>query len=135
MPNYVDEIYPEDFMRAGIDGMLKTLDPYTVYIGDKEGDEIDLVTTGKYGGIGVTIGLRDGAVTVIDLLEGFPAAKQGVEVGDQILAIDDKPVHGMPLQDIRLLVRGAPGTPIKMKIAREGEKNSLLILMNQLKAK
>jgi carboxyl-terminal processing protease len=127
--NYVDEVDPEDFMRAGIDGMLKTLDPYTVYIGDKEGDEIDLVTTGKYGGIGVTIGLRDGAVTVIDLLEGFSAAKQGVEVGDQILAIDDKPVHGMPLQDIRLLVRGAPGTPIKMKIAREGEKNSLEFVM------
>lgn len=127
--NYVDEVDPENFMRAGIDGMLKTLDPYTVYIEDKEGDEIDLVTTGKYGGIGVTIGLRDGAVTVIDLLEGFSAAKQGVEVGDQIIAIDDKTIHGMPLQDIRLLVRGAPGTPIKMKIAREGEKNPLDFVM------
>ncbi|HVN49513.1 MAG TPA: S41 family peptidase [Bacteroidota bacterium] len=127
--NYVDEVDPEDFMRAGIDGMLKTLDPYTVYIEDKDGDEIDLVTTGKYGGIGVTIGLRDGAITVIDLLEGFSAAKQGVEVGDQIIAIDDKPVHGMPLQDIRMLVRGAPGTPIKMKMMREGEKDPLEFVM------
>jgi carboxyl-terminal processing protease len=127
--NYVDEVDPDDFMRAGIDGMLKTLDPYTVYIGDKEGDEIDLVTTGKYGGVGVTIGLRDGAVTVIDLLEGFSAAKQGMEVGDQIMTIDDKPIQGIPLQDIRLLVRGAPGTPVKMKIAREGEKNPLEFVM------
>ncbi len=67
--NYVDQINPELFMRAGIDGMLKTLDPYTTFIGEKEGDEIDLVTSGKYGGIGITIGARDGYVTVVGLIE------------------------------------------------------------------
>ena len=51
--SYVDSLNPEEFMRAGIDGMLRTLDPYTVYIGEKENDEIDLITSGKYGGVGL----------------------------------------------------------------------------------
>lgn len=123
--NYVDEIDPDRIMRSGVDGMLRPLDPYTVYIGEKENDEIDLVTTGKYGGVGITIGLRDGAVTVINLLEGFSAAKQGIEIGDRIIEIDGKPLKGRSLEDVRLLVRGAPGTEVKMKIEREGEKKPL----------
>lgn len=117
--NYVDAVDPERFIRAGIDGMLKTLDPYTVYIGEKEGDEIDLVTNGKYGGIGVTIGTRDGLITIINLLEGFSAAKQGVEIGDRILEVDGKSVVGASLEDVRQLVRGAPGTEVRMKVERE----------------
>ncbi len=123
--NYVDEIQPDKLMRSGIDGMLKTLDPYTVYIGEKENDEIDLVTTGKYGGVGITIGMRDGAVTVINLLEGFSAAKQGIEIGDRIIEIDGKPLKGKSLEDVRLLVRGIPGTEVRMRIEREGEKKPL----------
>jgi carboxyl-terminal processing protease len=88
--NYVDQVDPERFMHAGIDGMLKTLDPYTVYLGEKESDEIDLVTTGKYAGVGITIGLRDGYITVINPMEGFSAARQGIQSGDRILEIDEK---------------------------------------------
>jgi len=117
--NYVDEIDPDRFVRSGIDGMLKSLDPYTVYIGEKESDEIDLVTTGKYGGIGITIGIRDGMVIVVNLLEGFSAAKQGIQVGDRILEIEGTPVSGGNYEQIRLLVRGAPGTEMRMKIERE----------------
>ena len=123
--NYVDEVDPDRFMRAGIDGMLKTLDPYTVYIGEKENDEIDLVTTGKYGGVGVTIGQRDGMITVINLLEGFSASKQGLEIGDRIVEIDGKNVVGLSLEDIRLLVRGTPGTEVRLRIEREGESHPL----------
>jgi carboxyl-terminal processing protease len=123
--NYVDTLNPEEVMRSGIDGMLRTLDPYTVYIGEKENDEIDLVTTGKYGGIGVTIGLRDGYVTIINLLEGFSAAKQGVEIGDRIVEIEGKQVKGMSLESIRQVVRGVPGTELKMKVEREGEKKPI----------
>ena len=123
--NYVDTLDPEEFMRAGIDGMLRTLDPYTVYIGEKENDEIDLVTTGKYGGIGVTIGIRDGYVTVINLLEGFSAAKQGVEIGDRIIEIEGKAIKGISLDAIRQLVRGAPGTELRMKVEREDSKKSI----------
>ena len=130
--SYVDSLDPEEFMRAGIDGMLRTLDPYTVYIGEKENDEIDLITNGKYGGVGVTIGLRDGYVTVINLLEGFSAAKQGVEVGDRIVEVEGKPTKGISLESIRQYVRGAPGTELKMKIEREGEKKPIeFVLMRE----
>ena len=123
--SYVDSLDPEEFMRYGIDGMLRALDPYTVYIGEKENDEIDLITNGKYGGVGVTIGLRDGYVTVINLLEGFSAAKQGVEVGDRIIEVEGKPTKGISLENVRQYVRGAPGTELKMKIEREGEKKPI----------
>ncbi|MCI0708221.1 MAG: S41 family peptidase [Ignavibacteriae bacterium] len=123
--NYVDEVDPDEFMRAGIDGMLKTLDPYTVYIGEKDNDEIDLVTTGKYGGVGVTIGVRDGMIFVVDLIDGFSAAKQGIQIGDQILEIDGKSITGWRLDEIRQIVRGAPGTDIRMKIEREDEPQPL----------
>ena len=123
--NYVDEVDPQRFMRAGVDGMLKTLDPYTVYIGENEGDELDLVTTGKYAGVGITIGMRDGAVTVINLVDGFSAAKQGIEVGDRILDIDGKNMVGARPEDVRALVRGLAGTEVKIKISREGEPKPL----------
>ena len=130
--NYVDSLDPEEFIRAGIDGMLKTLDPYTVYIGEKENDEIDLITTGKYGGVGVTIGLRDGYITVINMLEGFSAAKQGMEVGDRIIEVEGKSTKGISLDAIRQLVRGTPGTELKMKIEREGEKKPIdFVLMRE----
>ncbi len=123
--NYVDELDPQRFMRAGIDGMLKTLDPYTVFIGENEGDELDLVTSGKYAGVGITIGLRDGAVTVLNLVEGYSAAKQGIQIGDRILEVDGKSMMGAKPEDVRMLVRGEAGTEVRMKIAREGETQPL----------
>ncbi|MCX6134567.1 MAG: S41 family peptidase [Ignavibacteriales bacterium] len=123
--NYVDPIDPERFMHAGIDGMLKTLDPYTVYLGEKESDELDLVTTGKYAGVGITIGLRDGYITVISPMEGFSAAKQGIQSGDRILEIDGKVLKSRSTEEVRELVRGVPGTSLKMKIEREGEPKPL----------
>ncbi len=123
--NYVDPVDPERFMHAGIDGMLKTLDPYTVYLGEKESDEMDLVTTGKYAGVGITIGLRDGYITVISPMEGFSAAKQGIQSGDRILEIDGKVLKSLSTDDVRELVRGVPGTSVKMKIEREGEHKPL----------
>ncbi len=130
--NYVDTLNPEELMRASIDGMLKTLDPYTVFIGEKENDEIDLITTGKYGGVGVTIGQRDGHITVISLLEGFSAAKQGLEVGDRIIEVEGKSLKESSLDDVRQLVRGVPGTEFRMKIEREGEKKPIdFVLMRE----
>ena len=123
--NYVDEVDPEKFMHAGIDGMLKTLDPYTVYLGEKETDEMELVTTGKYAGVGITIGLRDGVITVINPMEGYSAARQGIQSGDRILEIDGKSLKSASPEDVRMLVRGAPGSTLKMKIEREGEPGPL----------
>jgi carboxyl-terminal processing protease len=101
--------------------MLKTLDPYTVYLGEKESDEMELVTTGKYAGVGITIGLRDGYITVISTMEGYSAAKQGIQSGDRILEIDSENARNMTPEDVRNHSRGTPGTTVKVKIEREGE--------------
>ncbi len=119
MSNYVDDIDPEKFMRAGIDGMLDALDPYTVYIDERGRDEVDLLTTGRYGGIGLTIGRRNGHVTITSLTEGHPAVKEGLMVGDRITAIDGISIADMSLIDIRSIVRGEPGTDINITIERE----------------
>src|SRR5216684_5932535 len=93
--NYVDEVDPEKFMESGIDGLLGTLDPYTNFINEQEGDEVELITTGKYGGIGVTIGQRDGYITVMTLMDGYSAQRQGLQPGDRILEINGKSMIGM----------------------------------------
>lgn len=123
--NYVDDIDPEKFMQAGIDGMLGTLDPYTVYIDREEGDDVDLLTSGKYGGIGVTIGVRDGAVRVISVMDGYSAQRQGIIPGDRFLEIDGVKVTGKKAEEVRGLTRGDPGSEVKVVIEREGEPKPL----------
>jgi carboxyl-terminal processing protease len=123
--SYVDEIDPEKFMEAGIDGMLGTLDPYTVYIDKENGDEVDLLTNGKYGGVGVTIGMRDGVVRVISVMDGYSAQRQGVFPGDRFLEIAGVKVTGLKPDEIRSLTRGEPGSEVKVLIEREGEPKPL----------
>jgi len=117
--NYVDEIDPEKFMRAGVDGMLNALDPYTVYIDERGRDEVDLLTTGRYGGVGITIDIRNGAVTISSITEGYAAEKQGMMIGDRIVTVDDIDLKDLPLSDIRAMVRGEPGSKIDFTIERE----------------
>lgn len=119
--NYVDAIDVDKFFRFGIEGMLGTLDPYTVYYDDKNRDVIDLITTGKYGGIGVTIEMRDSLIRIIDIMNGYEAQRKGLRVGDIILQIDNSAVNGMKLENVRKLVRGEPDSKLKMTIDREGE--------------
>ena len=123
--NYVDEVDPEKFMEAGIDGLLGTLDPYTNFISEKEADEVELITVGKYGGIGVSIGIRDGYITILQLMEGYSAQHQGLLPGDRILEIDGTPVTGTKPENIRSMTRGEPGTELRLKIERDGEPKSL----------
>ncbi|MFA5835065.1 MAG: S41 family peptidase [Bacteroidota bacterium] len=123
--NYVDEVDPEKFMRSGIDGMLETLDPYTVYLAGKDEDDIDLLTHGQYGGVGISIGVRDGVLTVLAPTEGYSAFKQGVKAGDIIIEVDGIKITGTNPDSVRFKVRGEPGTTVRMKVEREGEKNPI----------
>lgn len=123
--NYVDEIDPEKFMQAGIDGMLSTLDPYTVYIDREDGDEVDLLTNGKYGGIGVTIGVRDGVLKIITVMDGYSAAHAGILPGDRLLEVGGVKVGTKKPDEVRGLTRGEPGTEVKVVIEREGLQNPL----------
>ncbi|MDR0994947.1 MAG: PDZ domain-containing protein, partial [Tannerella sp.] len=121
---YVDSINLETTVRRGIDAMLAGLDPYTVYIPEQDMDELDLLKTGEYGGIGAYITKRGdgGGVIVSEIIEGMPAMKAGLLPGDRFLAIDTTNVKDFPSDKVSALLKGVPNTKVKIKIQRPGEK-------------
>jgi carboxyl-terminal processing protease len=119
--NYVDEIDADKFMTAGIDGMLSTLDPYTNFIDERSRDQIDLITTGKYGGIGISVGVRDSLYVITEIMNGYEAQKKGLRVGDKIIEIDGNELLNGKADNMRGLVRGPVGTEVKVKVDRDGE--------------
>ena len=133
--NYVDAIDPGKFMQAGINGMLSTLDPYTNFLDQSRTDEIDLITTGKYGGVGITIGIKDSTIVVTDVLEGYSAEKEGIRIGDKIIEVDGIDVTGKNTGDLRALVKGAPGTKVNMKIDRNGQYISFSLTREEINLK
>lgn len=124
--NYVDEVDPQEFMRAGIKGMLSKLDPYTVFIDEKNQDDIDLLTNGKYGGVGISIGVRNEKVTILEILDGYSAQKQGLRVGDVITTVGDKSVSVDKIDEISSLVKGEPGTSVQIRVLRSNESDTLI---------
>jgi len=119
--NYVDEINPGDLMKKGIDAMLESLDPYTVYIPESEIEDYKLLTTGQYGGIGALIHQDGDYVVISEPYEGFPAFKAGLIPGDKILEINNKSVKKKTSSDVSNILKGQPGTKITLLIEREGE--------------
>ena len=117
--NYVDQLNPEEFMLAGINGMLTSLDPYTNFIDENQQKDIDIITKGKYGGIGASIGIRNDNITVVDLIEGYSAQRQGVRIGDIILRINERQINKENADNLSELLKGDPGTPVKIVVKRE----------------
>ncbi len=119
---YVDAINPEGFLKAGIDGMLGTLDPYTEYIEPENTSDLRIMSMGHYGGVGMQIGTRgpDRILTVISPIEGTPAWRLGLRAGDQILEIDGKPTAGFSTSDAADKLRGPAGTQVTIKVRRQG---------------
>ncbi|MCS7052821.1 MAG: S41 family peptidase [Ignavibacterium sp.] len=127
--NYVDEINPSEFIKAGIKGMLDKLDPYTVFIDESRKSDIDILTNGKYGGIGVSIGIQNNQVKITEIIEGYPAARQGIKIGDIILEVDGFKVSADNYDEVSPRVKGEPGTPIELKILRYNRKDTLIFKM------
>jgi len=123
--NYVDKINPEEFIISGVKGMLTQLDPYTSYIDSKDQKDLDLLSTGKYGGIGITVGIEDDKVIVIDMAEGYSAQRQGVRIGDIILKVDDLEITPENSEQLSIIPRGEPGTIVKLAVRREGIEEPL----------
>jgi carboxyl-terminal processing protease len=124
--NYVDEVKPKDFMLEGIKGMLSALDPYTVYIDENHQKDIDFITQGKYGGIGATVGLYNDKITIVDLIEGYSAQRQGIRIGDVILKVDSVEVSKDNYDDLGKYLKREPGTEISIVIERDGEKGNIV---------
>jgi len=124
--NYVDKINPENFMLAGIKGLLSSLDPYTTYIDETMKKDLDVITNGKYGGIGTSVGLRRNKITILDLMEGYPAQRQGLRVGDIIIKVDSIEVNKDNYEDLSKYLKGEPGKIVNLTIGREGIKDNLI---------
>jgi len=135
--NYVDNINPQEFMRAGIKGMLSTLDPYTIFVDESRQQDIDLMTNGKYGGIGVSIGVRGDNVTIIEVVGGYSAQKQGIRVGDIIIEAGGVKISPKNVDEVSSLVKGEPGTYVDLKILRQDSQDTLFfsIVREEIKLK
>lgn len=123
--NYVDDVSPRNLMKRGINGMLEGLDPFSNFFDETEKGEIDLLTTGKYGGIGILIDSKGGELVVMEVMPGYAAQRQGIKVGDIILSIDDEDVTPQNINKLTFKVRGQPGTEVKLKIKRPNENKIL----------
>lgn len=130
--NYVDEIDADKFMTAGIEGMLATLDPYTNYIDEKSRDQMDLISTGKYGGIGISVSFRDSSIIITEIMNGYEAQKKGLRVGDRIVEIDGVDLRNQKAENTRNLVRGPVGTEVSLKIERDGEEISFNLMRQEI---
>lgn len=118
---YVDEIEPGSLMKTGIDAMLNSLDPYTVYIPESSIEDYRFMATGAYGGIGALIGRRNGKTIISEPQEGYPAQKAGLRAGDIILEIDGKAIDEMNQEQVSEVLKGQPDTPVKLKVQRPGD--------------
>jgi len=119
--NYVEEVDPEELTSSAIDGMIKTLDPYSAYMSPERYKELEIGTSGEFGGVGMEVAVENGIISVITPIEGSPAANAGIKPGDQILAIDGQSTKGMALYDAVKMLRGPKGSKVKITLRREGE--------------
>ncbi len=119
--NYVDDIDLDTFTKLSINNMLSELDPYTVYMENEEKDGIEILTKGKYGGIGISIGKRENQLTVITPMDDSPAKRAGIMSGDKIIKINGTETEKISMDKAAKLIRGEKGTEVVLSIKRYGE--------------
>lgn len=124
---YVDPIVPGEIIKTGIDAMLESLDPYTVYIPESKTEDLKIMTTGQYGGIGALIRKRGEYIMITQPYDGSPAAKAGLIPGDVIMEIDGRSMKDKNSEDVSELLRGEPKTIVKLKVRRIGEDKPINI--------
>lgn len=118
---YVEEISDKTLLEYAIKGMLSELDPHSTYLNEDSFDDLQVNTTGEFGGLGIEVGMENGFVKVISPIDDTPAAKAGVEAGDLIIKLDEKSVKGMSLQQAVEHMRGSKGSKITLTIVRDSK--------------
>ncbi len=124
---YVDDIKLEEIVNKSLKGLMQELDAHSNYLDKKSSKEMTIQTKGEFGGLGITVGMRDGALTVISPIDGTPAFDAGVKAGDIILKIDTTSTLNMTLDEAVALMRGKPKTPIVLTIVRKSENKPIKI--------
>jgi len=129
--DYVEGVDDKKLIEDAIRGMLSGLDPHSSYLNISEFADLKVGTTGKFGGLGIEVGMENGFVKVISPIDDTPAARAGVQASDLIIKLDDKQVKGMTLNDAVKIMRGKPNTDIVLTIVRQNEPKPLVITITR----
>jgi len=124
---YVEEIDDTILLENAIKGMLYELDPHSAYLGPEDFQDLQISTTGEFGGLGIEVGMEEGFIRVVTPIDDTPAKNAGVEPGDLIIKLDNQSVKGMSLSEAIDIMRGKPGTIINLTIIRAGNKKPVEI--------
>jgi len=125
--DYVEEVDDKVLLENAIQGMVSGLDPHSNYLNPESYQELTVSTGGEFGGLGIEVGMENGFVKVIAPIDDTPAQRAGVKSGDLIIRLDDTPVKGMTLNAAVKVMRGKPGTRIKLTLVRENEDKPLVL--------
>jgi len=125
--DYVEPVSDKELLESAIRGMLSGLDPHSAYLNDEEYRDLQVGTSGEFGGLGIEVGMEDGFVKVISPIDDTPAQRAGLQAGDIIVRINEKPVKGMSLNEAVNLMRGKPGTKIELTLMREGADSPIRV--------
>ena len=125
--DYVEDVEDSEMLNNAIRGMLSGLDPHSSYLDHEQFKELQVGTSGEFGGLGIEVGMEDGFVKVIAPIDDTPAQRAGIEAGDLIIRLDDTPVKGLTLNDAVKIMRGKPGTMLRLTVVREGVDQPLKI--------
>jgi len=129
--HYVDDVAGKELIENAIRGMITGLDPHSSYLDTEEYKDLRIGTTGKFGGLGIEVTMEDGFVKVVSPIDDTPAKRAGMQAGDLIVRLDDKPVKGMTLSDAVDIMRGDPGEDITLTVVRQGENKPLSVTITR----
>ncbi len=130
--SYVEEIDDVTLLENAIRGMLAGLDPHSAYMSGADYDLLQETTTGEFGGLGIEVGRQDGYIRVISPIDDSPAARAGIQSGDLIIEINNKPLREMSPDEAANMMRGEPGSEVTITIAREGQEPFDLTIVREV---
>jgi carboxyl-terminal processing protease len=129
--DYVEPVNDKKTLEDAIQGMLSGLDPHSSYLDPEGYKDMRVSTEGQFGGLGIEVTMENGFVKVVTAIEDTPAASAGLKPNDLIVRLDEKPVKGMTLAEAVRLMRGRPGSDIKLTVVREGEQKPLIFVVTR----
>ena len=130
---YVDPIDPDKLMQGAAEGMVRRLDPYTEFIPEQQMSDFEVLTTGKYGGVGALIRQKEDYVRIAQPYAGSPADRAGLRIGDKILRIGDEDAAGFTVEQVSSRLKGDPGTTVRVEVEQlDGTRRTAEIVRERI---